>query len=904
MNAIRYVRTAEAKTMVSGREGEVLTALGIAYNMGNPHIDCPYPTHGGKNDWRWDAENSIAYCTCLGRHSIFDVVINFESMDFEAAKVRIAEILGRHDLIRTSTQRGGMSAENLLNRPPEECNDGLPRNYLAHRLGIEPDAVLMPTTDVVGMNALPYYDPPHATGDKPTLVGKFPCTVWKMIGPDGAFHAHRIYVAPNGLGKADLGKTSNGRPRNPKKSAKVLNGQSITGCCVVFGNPNKAEHLIGTEGLETAAAVANSYESEVLSNTVAVVAAISAVGVEAVKPWPATQRITVAADRDEYAKGTRPPSRRGEKAAATLAARLANVVPVSVALPGEPGESKDWLDVFRQEGIEAVRLGIEAAPVEDVAAIDRGAEIVPLARLTLPEYERERDAVAERLGIRPMTLDALVKIERSRKTVASADGLFSIAEPWPSPVDLAELLDDIKRTVRRFIVCDEKVSVAVTLWVAFTWFTGWAHVAPLLVITAPEKRCGKTQLLSLAKWLSYRALAVSNITSAALYRVIEAWEPTLLIDEADTFLKRNEELRGILNSGHTRDSAYVIRLEGDDHEPRLFSTWGAKAIAGIGRLAETIEDRAIVVELRRKRPDETADTLRHAEREHFDQLSRMLARVKEDLGEAIGSMRPELPSEMNDRARDNWEPLLGIADYAGGHWPETARATALKLSGVSSEALSLSAELLADIRAIFEQRGCDKIPTADLLTAVNADEEKPWATYSRGRPLTARNLAKLLGEYGIRPRNIWMGSGASPKGYSRDQFQDAFARYLPVETPNSAEVPTLSGENQESLQALDATASGPVLAPPQSPASAPPMPPMRQTPFPLPPRAQQPVPAPCPQPPFPPRAPQSAPTPYPQPPLPPRAAQAAPGSRPQPPLPPRAQAPSSVPCPLPLRRPR
>lgn len=852
MNATRYVRTGDIKTAVSGHEHEVLTALGIPYNMGNPHIDCPYPTHGGINDWRWDAEKSKAFCTCSCGDSIFDVASKKLAKDFEGAKVWIAETLDRHDLIRTSTQRGGMSAEGLLSRPPEERDDRLPRNYLAHRLGIEPDAVVMPTTDVVGLIALPYYDPPSANSDKPTLVGKFPCTVWKMIGPDGEFHAHRIYIAPNGLGKADLGKTSNGRTRNPKKSAKVQDGKSITGCCVVFGNPDEAEHIIDAEGIETAAALAYTFRSELLSNKIAVVAAISAVGVEAVKPWPATRRITVAADRDEKAEGTKLPSRRGEKAAATLAARLADVVPVSIALPGDPGESKDWLDVLLRDGVEAVRSGIEAAPVEDVAAIDGEAEIVRLAKLSSPDYAQERDTAAERLGIRPMTLDELVKIERSRKTVAGAGGLFPVVEPWSSPVDLAELLDDINRTIRRFIICDEEDSVAVALWVTLTWLIDRAQVAPLLVITAPEKRCGKTQLLSLVKCLVYRPLVASNITPAAVYRVIDAWAPTLLIDEADTFMGQNGEIRGILNSGHTREMAYVIRVEGDDHVPKQFSTWGLKAIAGIGHRSETIEDRSIVVELRRKRPDETVDRLRNAECEHFDQLNRKLARFAEDFGEAIASMRPELPSELNDRAQDNWEMPVAIADYAGGHWPETARATALKLSGASNEALSLSAELLTDIRAVFEQRDCEKIPTADLLTALNADEEKPWATFSRGRSLTARNLADLLREYGISSHNMWMGSGSCLKGYIWQHFQDAFERYLPVEAPNSAAVPTLRDENQESPQAPDSAGGISVPASPQLPVSAPPMPPLRQTPVLPPPPASQPAAA---QPPLPPRRP-------------------------------------------------
>jgi len=390
MSATRYVRTDEIKKAVSGREDLVLTALGIPYKMGTPHIDCPYPTHGGKNDWRWDAEKSKAFCTCSCGDSVFDVVAKVLGTDFEGAKVWVAELLGRHDLIRTSTQRGGMSAERLLNWPPDERNDSLPRKYLAHRLGIEPDAVVMPTTDAVGLIALPYYEPPPANGNRPTLVGTFPCTVWKTVGVDGAFHAHRIYVAPDGRGKAELGETSDGRARDPKKSAKVRDGQSITGYCVVFGNAEQADHLIVAEGIETAAAVAYAFKSEVLSSAVAVAAGISAVGVEGVKPWPATRRITVAADRDENSGGTKPPSRRGEKAAAILAARLADVLPVSVALPGEPGGSIDWLDVLRRDGVGAVRSGIEAAPVEEVTAFDHKAEIVPLAKLALPDYRRNR----------------------------------------------------------------------------------------------------------------------------------------------------------------------------------------------------------------------------------------------------------------------------------------------------------------------------------------------------------------------------------------------------------------------------------------------------------------------------------------------------------------------------------
>lgn len=145
-----------------------------------------------------------------------------------------------------------------------------------------------------------------------------------------------------------------------------------------------------------------------------------------------------------------------------------------------------------------------------------------------------------------------------------------------------------------------------------TWFIDVVQVAPLAVITAPEKRCGKSQLLFILGRLVYRPLAASNITAAALFRSIDLWGPTLLIDEADAFIKDNEELRGLLNCGHTRDSAYIIRVVGDNFTPTRFNVWGAKALAGIGHLSETLMDRSVTLELRRKTPYEKVDRLRHA----------------------------------------------------------------------------------------------------------------------------------------------------------------------------------------------------------------------------------------------------------------------------------------------------
>lgn len=331
-----------------------------------------------------------------------------------------------------------------------------------------------------------------------------------------------------------------------------------------------------------------------------------------------------------------------------------------------------------------------------------------------------------------------------------------------------------------------------------TWFIDVVQVAPLAVITAPEKRCGKSQLLFLLGRLVNRPLTASNISPAALFRAIDAWQPTLLVDEADAFMRDNEELRGLLNCGHTRESAYTVRVVGENFVPTKFNVWGAKALAGIGHLADTLMDRAITLELRRKLPDENVERLRYAEPNLFTSLASKLARFADDYRNAVRHSRPQLPPSLNDRAQDNWEPLLAIADQAGGAWSGLARDAALKLSGSEQEAVSLSAELLADIREVYEhnKRG-DRIFVADLLLALTSDDLKPWATYNRGKPMNPRQLAKRLEGYGISSQQMRIGAD-NKKGYEWSLFADAFSRYLDTSAPPSekSETPKQNAQNQ------------------------------------------------------------------------------------------------------------
>jgi putative DNA primase/helicase len=431
-------------------------------------------------------------------------------------------------------------------------------------------------------------------------------------------------------------------------------------------------------------------------------------------------------------------------------------------------------------------------------AEDLEATVRRLAALSAIEYDRVRIAEADALGVRVPTLDAEVEKARPKLVGDGNDSqgeavLFPDIEPSPEPVDGAILLTELKSTFTRYVVLPKHGAVAIALWIVFTHCIAVMSIAPILAITSPEKRCGKSTLLALLGRLVLRRLPTANISAAALFRAVEAWAPTLLIDEADTFIRDSDDLRGILNSGHTRELAFVIRTVGDDHEPRKFSTWGAKAIALIGKLKDTLADRSIEVALKRKLPEECVERLRHADPEVLHNLARRCVRWAMNHAEEIRAARPSMPDALHDRAQDNWEPLLAIADLAGGSWPKLARTAALALShAVDPGEDTLGVQLLSDIRDVF--KGSDRISSEDLTARLVALEERPWAECSRGKPLTQNRLARLLRLFGVVSGSRRFPDGTTPKGYLLDQFADAFKRYLlpPKDPPSdrSQDTPT------------------------------------------------------------------------------------------------------------------
>lgn len=196
----------------------------------------------------------------------------------------------------------------------------------------------------------------------------------------------------------------------------------------------------------------------------------------------------------------------------------------------------------------------------------------------------------------------------------------------------------------------------------------------------------------------------------------------------------------------------------------------------IGALPDTIADRAIHIEMRRRLPQEQIESMRDTG-EHFTTLKRQIVRWSQDHISDVKGARPAMPAGLHDRAIDNRYTMIAIADIAGGHWPARARQAVTALAGHDHEA-SLNCELLSDIREVFERRNVDRISSADLIEALVQDEESPWPMWNRGKPITARQVAKRLREFGITPNQTIRLGTTTAKGYMREQFTEAFVRYL------------------------------------------------------------------------------------------------------------------------------
>jgi Protein of unknown function (DUF3631) len=354
-------------------------------------------------------------------------------------------------------------------------------------------------------------------------------------------------------------------------------------------------------------------------------------------------------------------------------------------------------------------------------------------------------------------------------------------EPWKTAIDPAEVLDEVARTFETYVYASREVMTVFALWTAYTHCFDAFGVSPILDVSSPTKRCGKSTGVVVARHLTASPLLSGNITAASLFRAVEAWKPTLLIDEADTFLKMADELRGILNAGHTRDTAFVVRSEGDQNEPRIFSTWAPKLVAAIGRLPETIEDRSIRVVLARKPTAVVkADAFDPvAVREACADVRRRIVRFVLDHLDEIASAQVERPDKLHDRAWNNWRPLFAVASVAGPEWEERCLSAAIEFSGGEEAGDDFGVLLL---RHVWEAMGSPaelgaRISTFDLIYQLVTRDDAVWAKWwardavdDEGRKRVASAIAYRLKPFGIGPEQLWIDE-SNVRGY---QFSETF----------------------------------------------------------------------------------------------------------------------------------
>lgn len=367
---------------------------------------------------------------------------------------------------------------------------------------------------------------------------------------------------------------------------------------------------------------------------------------------------------------------------------------------------------------------------------------------------------------------------------------FDAVQPETEP-EGAELLNEVRAALTRYCVLpSEHAVVAVVLWIAATHFARVFEHAPRLAITSPEKRCGKSRLLEVIRALCHRPLVTVNSTIAAIFRSIDPDDPpTLIVDEADAIFgtrkaaEQHEDLRALLNAGHSTGWP-MTRCVGPLQTPTDFSTFAMAAVAAIGKLPDTITDRAVNIAMRRRAPGESVRPYRKRrdEGELLD-LARELATWAAGCQQKAAGFYPELPVE--DRAADTWEPLVVVAYMAGGRWPDLARAACRALAAehdAEDAAASLGVALLDNIAQVFREADVAEIASEDLVRRLRGIEESPWHAFD----LTKSGLAYRLKPYKIKPTQVRPDGGKQVRGYRLVDFADTFARYLtdPADPPS------------------------------------------------------------------------------------------------------------------------
>jgi Protein of unknown function (DUF3631) len=453
----------------------------------------------------------------------------------------------------------------------------------------------------------------------------------------------------------------------------------------------------------------------------------------------------------------------------------------------QPPKADDWIAAFSKKSNEELA---KRAAENNIPPPPKAEEVIAeLASKPATEYDQLRGGVAETLGIRRATLDERVQASRVELEVVREAALLPhwAVLPATKPVDAAKLFAAIEARILHHMAMPPHLAFVCALWVGQSWIHEHGTYSPILLITSPERDSGKSTLVGIIRLMAKRALSTVGISAAALYRSIERWGPTFVIDEADAAFADNVHLREVVNSGWTPTDG-IIRCHHETHEPELLSTFSPKAIALKGkRVPDTILSRAVFIDLKRRTSTEKVHHFRHVDDEDLQRHRSQFARWAADNGKALGSAQPEPPEGFLNRSAMNWQLMLAIADSIGQG--DRARDAARRIEKVSDRS-SYGERLLADIKTMFDASTLDYVTTKDLITGLLADPEAAWSEWPPDKPrgpITQKGIAELLREYQILSKTV--GPRREAKGYRKVDFEDAWTRY-PAPSKDDADAHT------------------------------------------------------------------------------------------------------------------
>lgn len=410
------------------------------------------------------------------------------------------------------------------------------------------------------------------------------------------------------------------------------------------------------------------------------------------------------------------------------------------------------------------------------AAAEVGLPFASLEAIDGTKDDVELYKVAMRTAIENASFIPKVQHIRSTSAIFEHDDPI----PWSRPLNGNALIENVVVVIAKYVVLPPHAILTVALWVFFTYLVDAFNIAPILALCSPEKRCGKTTVEELVGEIAHRPKMMSNITPAGFYQAIDDSCATMIIDECDTFLFPSQQLIGMINSGYKRKGGKVVR-GGRDNKSNTYNLFGPKVLAMIGPAPESIEDRSLVIWLRRKKPSEVVSRLSDAAEGDFIALRSQISRWAADNMNNVRNAKPALPNLSSDRAIDNWLPLLTIATCISPECLELATAAAYTLyESQTDDSMSIGEELLFDIRSVFLNHCSERISTKTLIAGLCSNRERPWASFDNRNPISARQLSTFLAKYGVRSKNIRINDDVF-KGYELPQFKDAFERYLSVD---------------------------------------------------------------------------------------------------------------------------